>query len=90
VESPLAKLRQGQEEENKAILRHFVHCVEFFANEGLPFRGHQGEDKVNFLYEKMNRGNFIATLQLLAKGSGTLDKHLKYASRNAKYTNKII
>ena len=83
-------MRQEQEEENKEILHHIVHCIEFLAKQGLPFRGHRGEDKVDFTDETINRGNFIAALQLLAKGNSTLEKHLKFASRNARYTRKTI
>ena len=38
----------------------------------------------------MNRGNFIATLQLMAKENNTLQKHLSSAKRNAKRTSKTI
>lgn len=32
----------------------------------------------------------MAALQLLAKGNSTLEKHLNFASRNAKYISKTI
>ena len=37
-----------------------------------------------------NRGNFVATLQLMAKGHSLLNKHLLTAKGNAQYTSKII
>ena len=46
-------------------------AVEFLAKQGLAFRGHR-DDKVDFSNEDTNCGNFIATLQLMAKGHHTL------------------
>ena len=63
----LIKERKQQEDENKHILRKIVLAVEFLAKQALPFRGHH-DDKVDFAVEDTNRGNFIATLQLMAKG----------------------
>ena len=54
-------------DDNKHILRQFVLAVEFLAKQALPFRGHH-EDKVDFSVEDMDRGNFIAMLQIVAKG----------------------
>ena len=78
-----------QEKANKEILRLIVHAVEFLAKQGLPFRGN-GEDKAEFADESKNRGNFVATLQLLAKGNSMLQKHLLQAKQNARYTSKTI
>ena len=49
-------------DENNHIL-----CQEFLTEQALPFRGHR-DDKVDFSIEKTNLGNFVATLQLMAKG----------------------
>ena len=53
-------------------------AVDFVAKQGLGFRGHR-DDKVDFTNEDMNRGNFIATLQLMAKENSVLQKHLSSA-----------
>ena len=63
--------------------------TEFLAKEALPFRGHW-DDKVDFSADKVNRGNFVATLQLMVKGDSILNKHLLSAPKNAKYTSKTI
>ena len=63
--------------------------MEFLAKQGLAFRGHR-DDKVDFSSEATNRGNFIALLQLLAKGNDILSKHLLSAKQNAKYCSKTI
>ena len=76
-----------QQDENKHILRN-VLAVEFLAKQALPFWGHR-DDKVDFAVENTNRGNLIATLQLMAKGDDVLQKHL-FAKGNAKYTIKTI
>ena len=89
VDVRLMKEREQQVDENKHILRKVVLAVEFLAKQALPFRGHH-DDKVDFSVEDTNRGNFIATLQLLAKGDSILQKHLLSAKRNAKYTSKTI
>ena len=65
-----------QVKENNEILRQIVMAVEFIAKQGLAFRGHR-DDKVDFTNEDMNRGNFVATLQLMAKENSVLQKHLK-------------
>ena len=65
-----------QVKESNEILRQIVMAVEFIAKQGLAFRGHR-DDNVNFTNEDMNRGNFIATLQLMAKENSVLQKHLK-------------
>jgi len=66
-----------------------VLAVEFLDKPGLSFRGHE-KDKVNFTDQSVNRGNYIATMLLLGKGSGILMKHLISGNRNAKYTSKTI
>ena len=63
--------------------------MEFLAKQGLAFRGNK-DDKVDFSNESFNRGNFIATLQLLGKGNSILQNHLLSASKNALYTSKTI
>ena len=75
--------------ENTEILRQIVMAVEFLAKQGLAFRGHR-DDKIDFTNEDMNRGNFIATLQLMAKENSVLQKYLSSAKRNSKYTSKTI
>ena len=63
--------------------------MKFLAQQGLAFRGDR-DDKVDFARANVNRGNFIATLQLLGKGNSVLQKHLLLAKSNAKYTSKTI
>lgn len=84
-------LREGDKlaEENKHILCQIISAVEFLAKQGLTSRGHR-DDKVDFSSEDTNRGNFVATLQLMAKTDPILNKHLASAKRNAKYTSKTI
>jgi hypothetical protein len=89
VDMRLMKVREQQVDENKHILRKVVLAVEYLAKQALPFRGHH-DDKVDFSVEDTNRGNFIAMLQLMAKGDDILQKHLLSAKRNAKYTSKTI
>ena len=85
----MTKEREQQASENKHVLSLIILAVEFLAKQALPFRGHR-DDKVDFLVEDVNRGNFIATLQLMAIGDTILNKHLLSAKRNAKYTSKTI
>ena len=85
VDCQLTKQGDQLASKNKLI----VLAVEFLAKQGLPFRGH-GDDKVDFSSEKTNRGNFIATLQLLPKTDPILNKHLVSAQKNAKYTSKTL
>ena len=84
-------LRQSDQlaEENKHILSQIILAEGFLAKQGLAFRGHR-DDKVDFSNEDTNRGNFIATLQLMAKSDPILNKHLTSANKNAKYTSKTI
>ena len=84
-------LKQGNQiaEDNKYILGKIILAIEFLAKQGLPFRGHR-DDKVDFATEKINRGNFIATLQLMAKSDPLLEKHLVSSAKNAKYTSNTI
>lgn len=91
VDSQLTKHQVLQTEENKIILRQIVLAVEFVAKQGLAFRGDR-DDKVDFTRADVNRGNFIATLQLMGKGNSVLYNLLLLAKRNAKYTiqNQII
>ena len=89
IDSRLIKHKAQQEKENKEILRQIVLAVEFLAKQGLPLRGDR-DDKVDFAHEDINRGNFIAVLQLLSKGNISLQKHLQIAKQNANYTSKTI
>ena len=66
IDARLMKDREQQASENKHILRQMILAIEFLAKQGLPFRGHR-DDKVDFSVEDVNRGNFIATLQIVAK-----------------------
>ena len=61
------------------------------AKQALPLRGHR-DDKADFSIEDANRGNFIATIQLIAKGNSILHKHLLSGKRNARYTiqNEVV
>ena len=89
IDTRLMRERDQQASENKHVLSQIILAVEFLAKQGLPFRGHR-DDKVDFSTEDVNRGNFIATLQLMAKGDSVLNNHLLTAKRNAKYTSKTI
>ena len=89
VDSQLATAEANQATENKEILRQIVLAVEFLAKQSLSFRGHR-DDRVDFSSYETNRGNFVALLQLLAKGNEPLQKHLMSASRQARYTSKTI
>ena len=89
VHTHLLKQQDKQVNENKEILRHIVMAVELLAKQGLSFRGHR-DDRVDFGVVDDNKGNFIATLQLMAKDSSILQKHLLNASKNAKYTCKGV
>ena len=71
VDNRLLKQQAEQEQQNKEILCQVVLAVEFLAKQGLPFRGNK-DDKVDFADESVNRGNFIALLQLLGKFSSNL------------------
>ena len=63
--------------------------MEYLAKQGLSFRGHR-DDKVDYSASDTNRGNFIALLQLMAKGNMVLQKHLSLVSKNSRYTSKTI
>ncbi len=81
IDSILMREKENQLEENKHILQQLLRAVEFLAKQALP---------VDFYDEETNRGNFIAILQLMAKGDSLLHKHLLTAKRNAIYTSKTI
>ena len=66
VDTRLMKQHDQQAVENKEVFLQIVLAVVFLAKQGLPFRGHR-DDKVNFDKDDTNRGNFISTMQLLAK-----------------------
>ena len=87
VDARLMRAREQQMEDNKHVLCQIVLAIEFLAQQARPFRGHC-DDKVDFSVEGTNRGNFVATLQLMAKGDSILQKHLLCAKGNAKYTSK--
>ena len=89
VDSQLATSVANQATENKEILRQIVLAVEFLAKQSLAFRGHR-DDRVDFSSYEINRGNFVALLQLQAKGNDPLQKHLLSSSRQARYTSKTI
>ena len=66
--------------ENKHVLLQIIFAVEFLAKQALPFRGYR-DDKVDLSIEDSNRGNFVATLQLMAKGDDILHKRLLSAKK---------
>ena len=88
-ETRLMKAREQHMEDNKHILHQIVLAVEFLAKQALSFRGRH-DYGVDFSVEDTNRGNFIATLQLMAKGDSILLKYLLCAKGNAKYTSTTI
>ena len=89
IDSRLLHQSNQLAEENKHVLSQIVLAIEFLAKQGLSFRGHR-DDKVDFSDDSSNRGNFIATLQLMSRNDQLLQKHLLSAKRNAKYTSKTI
>ena len=89
IDSIFLKQSDQLTDKNKHILCQIILAVEFLAKQGLPFRSHR-DDKVGFSSEDTNRGNFVATLQLMAKSDPILSKHLASAKKNAKYTSKTI
>ena len=89
IDSRLLKQSDQLADENRHTLCQIIRAVEFLAKQGLPFRGHQ-DDKVDFSCEDTNRGNYVAKMQLMAKGDAILSKHLCSARKNAKYTSKTI
>lgn len=89
VDYKLMKCKDQLADENKHILKQIILATEFLAKQGLPLRRHR-DDKVDFSVDDVNRGNFVATLQLMAKGDSILKQHLLSAKRNAKYTSKTI
>ena len=89
IDSRLMKQQEELAKENKHILQQIILAIEFLAKQGLSFRGHR-DDKVDFTTEDLNRGNFVATLQLMAKNDPVLKKHLTTAKKNCKYTSKTI
>ena len=84
----LSKAAQN-EEENKEVLRQIVRTVKFLGKQAMPFRGHR-DDKLDFENLTTNPGNFIAALEYLSESNDTLQKHLRSAKKNAKYTSKTI
>ena len=82
-DSQLATSVANQAIENKEILRQIILAVEFLAKQGLAFRGHH-DDRVDFSSYEINRENFVALLQLLAKGNDPLQKHLLSTSNSFK------
>ena len=68
IDTQLLRQANHQEQENKEILREIVRAVEFLTKQGLPFRGHR-DAKVDFAEDSSNKGNFVATLQLLGKSN---------------------
>ena len=87
IDSRLLKQSDQLADDNRHILCQIICAVEFLAKQGLPFWGH-GDCKVDCSCEDTNRSNFLATLQLMAKGDDILSKHLCSAKMNAKYTSK--
>ena len=73
--SQLLRQQEEQAQINREILRQFVYCIEFLAKQGLAFQGHR-DNQVNFSDTSVNRGNFVATLQVLDKSNATLQEHL--------------
>ena len=61
------------------------------AGSGLWIGGHRN-DHVDLSSYEISRGNFVALLQLLAKGNDPLQKHLlsRSSSRQARYASKTI
>ena len=86
IDARLLSQQEKQANENKEILRFIVMAVEFLDKQ---FRGHR-DDRDDFGVMDDNKGNFIATLQIMAKDNSILQKQLQNASKNAKYTCKIV
>ena len=85
IDSQLLKQQEQQASTNREILHQIIYSVEFLAKEGVAFQGHR-DNKVDYSDTSINRGNFIATLQLLSKSNTTLENHLL----TCRYTSKTI
>lgn len=60
----------------KAVLHRVVEVIKFLGTKGLSFRGD------NEQFNKINNGNFLGTLELLAKFDPFIAQHIeKYGNR---------
>ena len=58
----------------------------FVVDKNIPLRGHRDDAKS----DSMNKGNFLALLDLMAKRDPILQKHLENAKKNATGTSKTV
>ena len=70
--------------ENRQYLKSIVDVVMVCARQGIALRGHRESE------DKLNRGNFLALLDLVAKYDPTVASRLTFGQKNAKYTHWSI
>ena len=70
--------------ENRQYLKSIVDVVMVSARQGIALRGHREFE------DKLNRGNFLALLDLVAKHDPTVASRLTSGQKNAKYTHWSI
>lgn len=82
----LDKQRKEIFDGNIHVLNCVVNAVIFCGKQNIALRGHR-DDTTS---KSSNHGNFLATLDLMAKSDQVLYAHLETGKRNAKYTSKTI
>lgn len=70
--------------ENRQYLKSIVDVVMVCARQGIALRGHRESE------DKLNRGNFLALQDLVAKYNPTVASRLTSGQKNAKYTHWSI
>ncbi|XP_041346704.1 52 kDa repressor of the inhibitor of the protein kinase-like [Gigantopelta aegis] len=86
VDCILDRKRKQLFEDNLHILKCIVDAVVFCGKQNIALRGHR-DDSSN---TASNRGNFLATLDLMAKSDKILHTHLERGQQTSKYTSKTI
>ena len=71
---------------NLCVLSTIVRAILFCGRQNIALRGHR-DDHTS---DSVNKGNFIALLNLLAEFDQDLNHHLQFGKKNYRYTSKTI
>ncbi|CAB3370281.1 Hypothetical predicted protein [Cloeon dipterum] len=89
IDKALAEEREEEEKFWRKVIKRVIDVVIHLATQNLPLRGHREalrSEEIN----ATNRGNFIATIELLAKYDTVLNELLKTGKGKPKYLSKTV
>ena len=86
IQQCISQQAHDQYQDNLRVLSTIVRAILFCGRQNIALRGHR-DDHTS---DNVNKGNFIALLNLLAEFDQDLSRHLQFGKKICRYTSETI